>query len=248
MAAERTSSSTSNGEKEHLDDSINNSVWHDTTFFGSQREGRMASPRDTEDGQTVQYVDRDEAQTPEVAQYMLSSQTPSTSNFETPLLPPHSSQPRQAPTHSLFHIINQNYISSPLNPNPSTSSPAAEDNHGPLARPKPFPNRDSVFTSSGDSIFSLLYDSKYPSGAWNARGALVPYVSDPALDEPDKDDSLDDPNDDTFNSSVFPVRGILNVGVLLILILALLHIYTSSVHHKHYFLTNHPFNGLLNSP
>ncbi|KAG1765481.1 hypothetical protein EV702DRAFT_1204576 [Suillus placidus] len=85
MVAERTSSSTSNGEKEHLDDSINNSVWHDTTFFGSQREGRMASPRDTEDGQTVQYVDRDEAQTPEVAQYMLSSQTPSTSNFETPL-------------------------------------------------------------------------------------------------------------------------------------------------------------------
>ncbi|KAG2335923.1 hypothetical protein BDR05DRAFT_953716 [Suillus weaverae] len=85
MVAERTSSSTSNGEKEHLDDSINNSVWHDTTFFGSQREGRMASPRDTEDGQTVQYIDRDEAQTPEVAQYMLSSQTPSTSNFETPL-------------------------------------------------------------------------------------------------------------------------------------------------------------------
>jgi hypothetical protein len=102
---------------------------------------------------------------------------------------------------------------------------AAEDNHGPLARPKPFPNRDSVFTTSGDSIFSLSYDSKYPSGAWNARGALVPYVYDPALDEPDEDDPLDDPNDDTFNSNVFPVRGILNVGVLLILILALLSLF-----------------------
>lgn len=279
MAAERTSSSTasgSSGEKEHLEDSTNNPVWHDTTFFGSQREDRMVSPRVTEDGQTVQYVDRDEAQTPEVAQYMLSSRTPSTSNFETPLLPPDSPQPRQAPTHSLSHSINQNYISSPLNPNPSSSSPgspqlnsryrsqsrqsmqfnrvasedsqvlaanniasppsgqrgsmilyrlAAEDNYGPLARPKPLPNRDSVFTTSADSIFSLSYDSKYPSGAWNARGALVPYVYDPALDEPDEDDPLDDPNDDTFNSNVFPVRGILNVGVLLILILALLSLF-----------------------
>jgi hypothetical protein len=109
----------------YLDDSTNNSVWHDTTFFGSQREDRMVSPRDTEDSQTVQDVDHDEAQTPEVAQYMLSSGTPSTSNFETPFLPPDSPQSRQAPTHSLSYSINQNYISSPLHPNPSTSSPSS---------------------------------------------------------------------------------------------------------------------------
>jgi hypothetical protein len=53
----------------------------------------------------------------------------------------------------------------------------------------------------------------------------VPYVYDPALDEPDEDGPHDDPNDDTFNSSVFPVRGVLNVGVLLILILALLSLF-----------------------
>ncbi|KAG1867668.1 beta-glucan synthesis-associated [Suillus subluteus] len=274
MAAERTSSSS--GEKEQLHSSANNPVWHETTF-DSQREDRMVSPRDTDDGQTVQYVDRDEARHPEVTPYMLSSRTPSTSNFETPLLPPDSPQSRHTPTHSLSHNANLNYISSPLNPNPPISSPgspqtnsryrsqsrqsmqfnrvasedsqvlavpnvaslpsaqrgsmilyrlAAGDNRGPLVPPRPLPNRDSVFTTgSGDSVFSLSYDSKYPSGAWNARGALVPYAYDPSLDEPDEDDPLNDPNDDAFKSDVFPLRGILNVSVLFLLILALLSLF-----------------------
>lgn len=255
-----------------MDNSANNSVWHETTLYDSQREDRMVSPRDTDNGQTLQYVDRDEAPHPEVTQYMLSSRTPSTSNFETPLLPD-SPQSRHTPTHSLSHTPNQNYISSPLNPkspisslafpqtNPRyrsqsrqsmqfnrvasedsqvlaasniTSPPsgqrgsiilyrlAAEGDHGPLVPPRPLPNRDSVFTTSGDSVFSLSYDSKYPSGALNTRGALVPYVYDPSLDEPDEDDPLNDPNDDAFNSSVFPLRGIINVSVLFLLIMALL--------------------------
>lgn len=267
MSAERTSSSGS----EHLDDSTNNSVWHETTFIDAQREDRMASPHDAND-QIVQYVDRDEARRPEVTQYMLSSQTPSTSNFETPLLRSDSPQSTHTPTRPLSCNANLNYVSSPLNPNFSISSPAspqsysrhrsqsrqsmqftrvasedsqvlaapntaslpssqrgsmilyrlaAEDDRGPLIPPKPLPNRNSVLTTSGDSIFSLSYDSKYPSGAWNARGILVPYVYDPALDEPDEDEPLNDPDDDSFSSSVFPLRGILNVSVLLILILAL---------------------------
>lgn len=267
MEPERSSSSS--GEKEHLENSTNNSVWHETTFFDSQREDRMVGPRDTANQQTVQYVDRDEARHQELAQDMQSSQTPSSSNFEMPLLPPDSPQSRQTPTRSLSHNANLNYISSPLNPNFSTSSPqanpryrsqsrqsmqfnrvasedsqvlaasniaslpsgqrgsmilyriAAEDNSGPLTGPKSFPQRDSVLTTSADSTFSLSYDSKYPSGARNPRGVLVPYVYDPALDEPDQDGSLDS-NDDAFSSTVFPLRGILNVGVLSLLILALL--------------------------
>lgn len=274
MVAERSSSA--GGEKVHLDNSINNSVWHESTFFDSQREDRMVSPAEPDDDQTAQCVDRDGARHSTVAQYMQSSQTPSTSTFETPLLPPDSPQLRQTPTHSLSHNTTLNYISSPLNPNLSHSRPgspstnprfrsqsrqsiqfnrvasedsqvltasnitslpvgqrgsmilyrlAAEDDRGALTRPRPLPNRDSVLSTSGDSIFSLSYDSKYPSGTWHARGALVPYVYDPTLDEPEDDDPLDDPNDDTFHSNNFPYRGVLNVGVLLLLILALLSLF-----------------------
>ncbi|KAG0701829.1 beta-glucan synthesis-associated [Suillus ampliporus] len=276
MTAEPLSSSSS-GEKEGNDSSINDSVGHETTFFDSQREDRMVSPHETDDGQTVQYVDRDEARDPAGAQYMLSSQTPSTSTFETPLLPPDSPQLRQTPTRSLSYNANLNYVSSPLNPNPSLSAPgspqpnlrlrsqsrqsmhfnriasedsqvlaasnlaslpasqrgsmilyrlAVEDDRSTLIRPKALLNRDSVLSSSEESIFSLSYDSKYPSGASHARGTLVPYAYDPALDEPEEDDPLHDLNDHrAFNSSGFPIRGVLNVGVLILLILALLSLF-----------------------
>jgi len=103
---------------------------------------------------------------------------------------------------------------------------AADDERGALTPPRALPNRDSVFSTSGDSIFSLSYDSKYPSGTSGARGTLVPYVYDPGLDEPEEDDPLHDPNDDSaLNSSGFPLRGLINVGVLLILILALLSLF-----------------------
>jgi hypothetical protein len=51
----------------------------------------------------------------------------------------------------------------------------------------------------------------------------VPYVYDPGLDldEPEEEDPLHDPNADATPNS-FPFRGLLNVSVLLLLILALL--------------------------
>ncbi|KAJ8594095.1 glycoside hydrolase family 16 protein [Rhizopogon salebrosus TDB-379] len=99
----------------------------------------------------------------------------------------------------------------------------AEDDRGALTPPRALPTRDSVLSTSGDSIFSLSYDSKYPSGTSHARGTLVPYVYDPGLDldEPEEEDPLHDPNADATPNS-FPFRGLLNVSVLLLLILALL--------------------------
>ncbi|KAF4572377.1 hypothetical protein EYR36_006871 [Pleurotus pulmonarius] len=101
--------------------------------------------------------------------------------------------------------------------------------------------RDSVWSSSGDSFVSISSDrdSKYPSDLMSPfpttpRG-LVPYAYDPASDElepPDEEDMLHDPDDKAWISGggkrhpglkrAFPWRGILNVAVLIILILALL--------------------------
>lgn len=102
---------------------------------------------------------------------------------------------------------------------------ANEDEHGALLPPR-MPNRDSVASSSGDSIFSLSSDSKYPSGVTYGQRGLVPYAYDPAVDDkepPDEEDMLHDPSDvRDEKSSIFALRGFLNVGVLLILILALI--------------------------
>lgn len=268
-------SSSSSAENELKDSSPNNSSWlNESTSFDSHRGDRMASPHEADDGQPVQYLDRDEPRHPAIAQYMHSSQTPCSSTFETPLLPPDSPQLRQTPTRSLSNNVNLNFVSSPLNPNPSLSSPssqgnlrlrsqsrqsmhfnrvasedsqvlasniaslpagqrgsmilyrlAADDDGEALTPPRSLPNRDSVLSTSGDSIFSLSYDSKYPSGTSHPRGTLVPYVYDPGLDEPEEDDPLHDPNDDSANSSSFPLRGLINVSVLLLLILALLSLF-----------------------
>jgi beta-glucan synthesis-associated protein KRE6 len=102
---------------------------------------------------------------------------------------------------------------------------ATEDENGSLLVPPTFPNRDSVVSSSGDSIVSLSSDSKYPQGYSVQRG-LVPYAYDPALDEkepPDEVDLLHDPGDGKDDERVrFALRGILNVGVLVLLIAGLL--------------------------
>jgi hypothetical protein len=105
---------------------------------------------------------------------------------------------------------------------------ATEDENGSLLMPPTFPNhhnRDSVVSSSGDSIVSLSSDSKYPQGYSFQRG-LVPYAYDPALDEkepPDEVDLLHDPGDGKDDERVrFALRGILNVGVLVLLIAGLL--------------------------
>jgi hypothetical protein len=271
MAAEQSSSSSA--ENELKDSSPNTSGWlNESTSFDSHRDDRMVRPHGIDDAQPVLYLDRDEPRHPAVAQYMHSSQTPTSSTFDTPLLRSDSPQLRQSPTRSLSYNANLNFISSPLNPNPSLSSPSsqgnlrfrsqsrqsmhfnrvasedsqvlasnraslpagqrgamilyrltAEDDRGALTPPRALPTRDSVLSTSGDSIFSLSYDSKYPSGTSHARGTLVPYVYDPGLDldEPEEEDPLHDPNADATPNS-FPFRGLLNVSVLLLLILALL--------------------------
>lgn len=99
-----------------------------------------------------------------------------------------------------------------------------EDEHGALLPPK-MPNRDSTASSSGDSIFSLSSDSKYPSGAAYGQRGLVPYAYDPAVDDkepPDEEDIMHDPSDMSSEKSSLALRGFLNVGVLLLLILALI--------------------------
>jgi beta-glucanase (GH16 family) len=88
-------------------------------------------------------------------------------------------------------------------------------------------NRASVASSSGDSIFSLSSDSKYPSGVTYGQRGLVPYAYDPDIDDkepPDEEDMLHDPDDKggEKTSSWFAMRGFLNVGVLLLLISGLL--------------------------
>lgn len=89
--------------------------------------------------------------------------------------------------------------------------------------------RDSVASSSGDSIFSLSSDSKYPSGLTGARSGFIPYAYDPDTDmkdEGEEDDALhrNGPGDDGpgFTCSF---RGILNLGVLVLLIGALLALF-----------------------
>ena len=87
-------------------------------------------------------------------------------------------------------------------------------------------NRDSVASSSGDSVFSLSSDSKYPSGVtYGGSRGLVPYAYDPAVDDkepPDEEDLLHDPDGKGRTTSSFAWRGFLNVGVLVVLITGLL--------------------------
>jgi beta-glucanase (GH16 family) len=102
---------------------------------------------------------------------------------------------------------------------------ATEDEYGALLPPKSHHQRDSVISISGDSVFSLSTDSKYPSGFMNHQRGLVPYAYDPAVDEnepPDAEDLLHEPGNDLKTGSIFAWRGFLNVGVLLLLILGLL--------------------------
>jgi hypothetical protein len=86
-------------------------------------------------------------------------------------------------------------------------------------------NRQSILSNSGDSVFTVSYDSKYPSGAHTPH-KLVPYPFDPSLhiNTPEDDDALHDPSDNTplEASSGIAIRGFVNVGVLVLVILGLL--------------------------
>lgn len=106
-----------------------------------------------------------------------------------------------------------------------------DDHNEFLQPPKVLQQRDSVASSEGDSIFSLSSDSKYPSGFIGQRGGFVPYAYDPDLDSKDEVDDDDLPQkggfgDDSSGFS-FSSRGILNVGVLLALIGALLALFVA---------------------
>lgn len=96
-----------------------------------------------------------------------------------------------------------------------------------LLPPKTLVNRDSVASSSGDSIFSLSSDSKYPSGMVSGQRGFVPYVYDPDSDVhagPEEDDYLYT-SEFAEKQTFFSCRGVLNIGLLLLLIGALLSLF-----------------------
>ncbi|EMD36637.1 glycoside hydrolase family 16 protein [Gelatoporia subvermispora B] len=107
---------------------------------------------------------------------------------------------------------------------------ALDDNQDQLAPPPPLNNRDSVASSSGDSVFSLSSDSKYPSGVVPIQRGFVPYVYDPDLDTkegPDDDDDLYLPEYPDPRGRFWSWRGILNIGVLALLVSILLALFVA---------------------
>ncbi|KAJ7673564.1 beta-glucan synthesis-associated [Mycena olivaceomarginata] len=139
------------------------------------------------------------------------------------------------------------FLSSPLNsqgPSNSPFRPNSRPNSGPNSRRSSmnfasrFPSED---IPSGPYPFSPSFstDSKYPSGLPTMSG-MVPYAYDPALDEldpPDEEDFLHDPSAKTKDGyqaarkfkyqNSFPWRGVVNVVMLIILVLALLALFIS---------------------
>lgn len=106
---------------------------------------------------------------------------------------------------------------------------ATESDTGALLPPKMGGegNRASVASDSGDSIFSLSSDSKYPTGVSYGQRGLVPYAYDPEIDDKDpvdEEDLLHDPSRD-MKGAGFAWRGFVNVGVLILLILALMTLF-----------------------
>ncbi len=104
------------------------------------------------------------------------------------------------------------------------------DDHGVLLPPPSLSpvQRDSFLSSSGESIWSLSSDSKYPSGPPTMRNGLVPYVYDPSVDEQaatDEEDLLHLPDAVDKPTSLLTSRGILNLGVLTLLIGSLLALF-----------------------
>jgi hypothetical protein len=94
--------------------------------------------------------------------------------------------------------------------------PVAED--GALMPPS-LP-RTSVYSTSGDSIFSLSSDSKYPAGSMMTERGLVAYAYDPSTDD-DIEDDMHDPRQWKEGNTV-SWRGVINVTALVALIAALL--------------------------
>ena len=92
------------------------------------------------------------------------------------------------------------------------------------------PRTSVLTTASGESIWTLSCDSKYPSGPPTmVRGGLVPYAWDPSVDDDqdgaDEDDTLHGPESADKPSPLLNSRSVLNVGVLVLLIIALLGLF-----------------------
>lgn len=91
-------------------------------------------------------------------------------------------------------------------------------------------SRDSVASSSGDSVFSLLSDSDYPSGITYGQRRMVSYAYDPPVDDkepPDEEDLLHDPERNGGSVVLLRGGGFLNVGVLMLLLFGLLCLFLS---------------------
>ena len=89
-------------------------------------------------------------------------------------------------------------------------------------------NRNSIASTSDQSVFSLSSDSKYPSGLFSHSRGLVPYAYDPDTDNlPEEDDYLHEPELKDKNEGVgfLSSRGWLNIGALALLVVALLSLF-----------------------
>ena len=106
---------------------------------------------------------------------------------------------------------------------------AAVDDKGALHPPRgTWHNRDSMASTSDQSVFSLSSDSKYPSGLFSHSRGLVPYAYDPDTDNvAEEDDHLHEPDLKDKNESVgyLSSRGWLNIGTLALLVVALLSLF-----------------------
>ncbi|KAI1798328.1 beta-glucan synthesis-associated [Ganoderma leucocontextum] len=98
-----------------------------------------------------------------------------------------------------------------------------------LVPPKAFQNnRDSVISSSGDSVFSISSDSRFPTGQSTLGRGFVPYAYDPELEKDlpdDDDDYLHTPDYGRGRHAYWSWRGILNVGVIILLLVAVLALF-----------------------
>ena len=106
---------------------------------------------------------------------------------------------------------------------------AAVDDMGALLPPRnTWHIRDSMASTSDQSLFSLSSDSKYPSGVFAHSRGLIPYAYEPDTDNaPEDDDHLHEPELKDKNEGVgfWSGRGWLNLGALALLIFALLALF-----------------------
>lgn len=106
---------------------------------------------------------------------------------------------------------------------------ATVDDMGALLPPRnTWHARDSMASTSDQSLFSLTSDSKYPSGLFAHSRGLVPYAYDPDTENlPEEDDHLHEPDikDKDDGTGFWSRRGWLNIGALGLLILALLALF-----------------------